>query len=267
MGEHVPDVTLAALLLTAALAAAGSAAAASPDKAAPAPANPSAPQLRAQYQPDAPTHPGARYAPPRWLDPMGWEPPLVEGFDVLLPDNAPLPLSYYVPAGGPAQRHTSRPGAWYAAVFLPMAPRWPVQVWISQRVRTHELRVLALDASPVGAASVVVPLPLGAAQGPGRLSLATAPVMLPATSQADGVFLLFEQWSVAGDRPAPIWVQARTRIRRDDTRVPWWQSRSPPEYGPPVDGLAPNPPASPLNTPRWYADVIELPIQRRLHTP
>lgn len=205
--------------------------------------------------------------PPRWSDPFGWEPPQVEGFDVLFTDDAPLPLSHYVPAGGPAQRHTGRPGAWYAAVFLPMTPGWPVQVWVTQRMRTHELRVLALDASPAGPASVAVPIPVAVARGAVRASLATAPMTLPAASQADGVFLLLEQWSPAGDRPAPIWVQARSRMFRDADRRPWWQSRTEPDPGHPPAALAPHPPASPLNTPRNFGGVIELPIQRRLHAP
>jgi hypothetical protein len=203
--------------------------------------------------------------PPRWSDLFGWEQPQLEGVDVLFVDDAPLPLSAYEPAGGPAQRHTSRPGAWYTAVFVPMAPGWPVQVWLWQRTRTHELRVTALDASPAGRASVAIAVPLAAGRSGGRTSLSTAPMVLPPTSQADGVFLLIEQWSRAGDRPGPVWVQARSRVLRDDDRRPWWDAR--PDAAPPAGSLAPHPPASPLHTPRDFGGVIELPIQRRLQTP
>lgn len=246
-----------------ALAVAGSAM--PPDAAAPAPAGLPASQ---SMRPHALAQAGTRYFAPSWHDPAtGWEPAPVEGFDVLLPDDAPLALSRYVPAGGPAQRHTSRPGAWYTAVFLPMLPGWPVQVWITRRARTHELRVIALDASPSGAASVAVPVPLRTAPGARRAALATAPIMLPATSRADGVFLLIEQWSPAGDRPAPLWVQARTRIHRDDEQVPWWQPLPAPDEGSHAGRLAPNPPASPLSAPRHGTDVVELPILRRRHAP
>ncbi len=254
---------LAALL--ALLLAAG----AQPARAQPAPSQPSQ-QPAPQHGPPlhAPAAGPYGYAtPPRWSDPFGWELPQVEGFDVLYVDDAPLLLSHYVPAGGPLQRHTGRPGAWYTAVFLPMAPRWPVQVWLSQRVRTHELRVTALDASPVGTAGVAVAVPLTVARSAGRISLASAPMALPASSQADGVFLLIELWSLAGDRPGPIWVQARSRIFRDTERRPWWDSRTEPDGLPPSGALAPHPPASPLNTPRGFGGVIELPIMRRVHTP
>jgi hypothetical protein len=209
---------------------------------------------------------GAATAPPYWSDPFGWEQPQVEGFDVLYVDDTPLPLSHYVPAGGPSQRHTSRPGAWYAAVFLPMAPRWPVQLWVWQRVRTHEVRITVLDASPVRPASVAVPLPLSQSRSAGRTAWFSAPIALPAGSQADGVFLLIEQWSLAGESPGPVWVQARSRIQSEAGRGPWWDSR--PDMAPPSRGsLAPTPPTSPLNTPRVFGGVLELPIQRRAHTP
>ncbi|MFN8897076.1 MAG: hypothetical protein ACK5Y0_05020 [Pseudomonadota bacterium] len=230
-------------------------------------------------QPSAPSglHPPVTYPyphaspyapPPRWSDPFGWEAPQVDGFDVLYVDDAPLMLSHYVPAGGPTQRHTSRPGAWYTAVFLPLAPQRPVQIWVAQRLRTHELRVRVLDASPTRAASVVLPLPLASARSAGRSAQVSAPVMLPAASQADGVFLLIEQWSVAGDAPGAIWLQARSRLQRVVDPSPWWHSRAP-EAGapPPGSGLAPPPPPSPLTAPRDAGGVIELPISRRLHTP
>jgi hypothetical protein len=224
------------------------------------------PAHRLPAYPPAGAYPGAPYQPPpRWADPFAWEPPQVEGFDVLYVDDAPLPLAAFVPAGAPLQRHTSRPGAWYTAVFLPMAPGWPVQVWFRQRTRTHELRVVALDASPAGRASVAIAVPLLGGRAAGGASLATAPIALPPASQADGVFLLIELWSPAGERPGPLWLQARSRLQRELERRPWWDARS--DGGPPPSPLSPPPPASPLNVPRDAGGVIELPIQRRLPTP
>ena len=224
------------------------------------------PAHRPPAYPPVGVYPHVPYVPPpRWTDPFGWEPPQVEGFDVLYVDDAPLPLSSYVPAGGPLQRHTSRPGAWYTAVFLPMAPGWPVQVWFKQRTRTHELRVVVLDASPAGHASVAMAVPLLVGRNAGGASLATAPIALPPASQVDGVFLLIEQWSLTGDRPGPLWLQARSRLQREVDRRPWWDARS--DGGSPPQPLAPQPPASPLNAPRDTGGVIELPIQRRLPTP
>ncbi len=207
--------------------------------------------------------PGA--LPPRTpaVDPHGWVQATVDGADVLFVDDAPLPLAPAVPASGPLQRFASRPGAWYAAAFLPMSPQWPVQVWVWQRARTHEVRVTALDAAPWGTPSVAVPIPVRKAPVRGRAVLLTAPLALPAASRADGVFLLIEQWSLAGDWPGPVWLQARSRIVLEVDDTPWWSPRPDEASGP----LAPAIPPSPLNAPRNASAVIELPIQQRAAPP
>lgn len=204
--------------------------------------------------------------PRRWPGPdpyYGWDPLQVDGFDVLFVDDAPLYVEDVVPAAGPLARFTSRPGAWYCAVFVPLRPAAPVQLWLWQRARTHALHLLALDAPPRGAPSVAVPLPVRALPGAGRGSAQhSAAFALPARSGADGIYVLIEQWSVAGDRPGPLWVQARSRLVREPERAPWWSSRPDPD-GP----LAPEAPPSPLQSARGYDDVIELPILQRAGQP
>lgn len=205
--------------------------------------------------------PGVVPPPPRWrggADPWAWEPTQVDAIDVLYVDDLPLPLAYYVPAGGPLRRHMARPGAWYAAVFVPLMPGLPVQLWFWQRIRTHELRVFALDAPPGASPSVAVPVPLAVAGG--RPVLHSAPLVLPANSSADGVFVLLEQWSVAGDRPDAVAVQARSRVLFDDDAVPWWSTRPEPAPHAPLSVVPP----SPLNAPRSVERLLELPIYRRL---
>lgn len=238
----------------------------------PSPGGYPSPQFPPAYPPGAypPAYPPGYPAPaPRgygW-DPYLWEPPQVDGFDVVFVDEAPLGLTYAQPAGGPLQRFTARPGAWYTVVFVPMVPRWPLQVWLWQRVRTHELRVLALDASPWGPVSVAVPVPLRVSAAGGRPVLQTPPLALPPSSSADGVYLLLEQWSVAGDRPGPLWVQARSRIAREPAPTPWWASRSDPPAAGGAGPLAPESRASPLQTPRVVNNLLELPIQHRTGGP
>lgn len=90
---------------------------------------------------------------------------LALGLDVhaallLAPDGRVVQLRRFTPAAGPLQRHTSRPGAWYALLYLPMAPQWPVQLRLWSTERGHELRLFALDAAPDEALSVVQALPL-----------------------------------------------------------------------------------------------------------
>lgn len=193
---------------------------------------------------------------------------------LLIADDAPMLLEHASPAGGPLERHTARPGAWYSAVFVPLLTRWPVELWIWQRTRAHQLRVFALDGWPAAAASVVVGLPLRNDSTPrGRPLIYSAPFVLPAATRADGVFLLIEQWSLAGDRPHPLWVQARAAAQGYPQNAargssPWWESRddSVPTQGPPRVPNAPGAPPSSLLAPRETGGVLELPILK-LVTP
>lgn len=210
----------------------------------------------------SPGPPSPRTMWPSWeaIDPYGWGSPTVDGADVLIIDDAPLPLAGAVRARGPLQRFASRPGAWYSAAFLPLSPRWPVQVWLWQRAHTHEVRVAALDAAPWSTPSVSVPIPVRSAPARGRPVLLTAPVVLQAGSRADGVFLLIEQWNPAGERPGPLWLQARSRVVLDADNAPMW-SPWPDDV---AASLAPVIPPSPLNAPRNASAVVELPIMERL---
>ena len=67
---------------------------------------------------------------------------------VLVPESRPRLLQRFTPAGGPLERHTGRPGAWYALLYLPMAPAWPLQLMLWSSARGHGLRLFALDAAP-----------------------------------------------------------------------------------------------------------------------
>lgn len=223
--------------------------------------------LAAAQSPASPAHspPARSVVGPRApaSQPYQWEPLTIDGADVLFVDDAPLPLGRAVPAGGPLQHFTSRPGAWYSAAFLPMSPRWPLQVWLWQRARTHDIRMLALDAAPWNAPTVSVPVPLRSAPVGGRRVLLTAPLVLPASSRADGVFLLIEQWSLGGERPGPLWVQARSRIEFEVDERSWWSTRADGTRVP----LAPAAPRSPLMAPPDGRPVFELPILQRPTQP
>ena len=188
---------------------------------------------------------------------------------LLVADEAPLLIEHYAPAGGPLDRHTARPGAWYSAVFVPLQTRWPVELWVWQRTRAFQLRVFALDGWPAAAASVIYPLPLRAGATPqGRPLTHSVPFVLPSASRADGVVLLIEQWSLAGDRPQSVWLQARAggawsphSAARNET--PWWASH---EDAMPAPNPAAGAPSSALLAPRVHAGVIEIPIAK-LVTP
>lgn len=184
-------------------------------------------------------------------------------------DDLPQRLDHYLPAGGPLERHTARPGAWYTAVYVPRLPPphlWPLQLWLWQRDAAHGLRISALDGWPPSRASVVVPLATSTeVTARGRPLSTTVPFVLPAASHAEGVFLLIEQWSRHGERPPALWLQARAAepavlpLRERETA--WWQGAEPPPAAPAAPAAPAEPPPGPLRSPRALA-VVELPILR-----
>jgi hypothetical protein len=214
--------------------------------------------VAAQVQSSA-RQPLASYRPV--LDPFAWDRPLVDGVDVVFVDQQTPPLTTTSAAGGPVQRFAARPGAWYAVVFLPLQAQVPVQAWLWHRRRTHEVRVTALNAAPWSQPTISVPIAVRAVSSAGGAVFVSSPFALPATTSADGVFLLIEQWSASGTAPGPLWVQIRSRSFYGANATPWWSTRA---EGPIAnEPLARGVPPSPLSTSRSSDSVLELPIQWR----
>ena len=173
---------------------------------------------------------------------------------LLAPDGPALLLSRYLAAGGALERFRSRPGAWFALLFVPLWPRWPVELLLRPQRRGHALQVLALDAAPADAPSVAASVPLRtagsepAAQWSGRF-------MLPAQSAADGVYLLVELWRADFAAPPPLALRVRSVASRAGARAPWWG---------PADAARSEPPPSPLTLQMQQRDLgaFELPIWR-----
>lgn len=233
--------------------------------------------------PTYPTYPPGTYAAPLPLTPGLYPVPMPQyappgAPQILGVDDAPQRIDHYFAAGGPLERHTGRPGAWYVIVFVPAA-HGPMQLWAWQRTRAHQLRVTAIDGWPAHAARQVVSLPLYATTtASGRPLAHSVPFVLPQHSRAEGVFLLIEQWSLMGDRPAAVWLQLRSAQPWSEVPVrggtAWWQAAevAPPAPRDPLGRpLAPPtttavPPPSPLLAPRGAPAVIELPFMQ-LATP
>lgn len=182
----------------------------------------------------------------------------------LAPDGRPSLLRRFIPAAGPLQRHASRPGAWYALLYLPMAPRWPVQLRLWSTERGHELRLFALDAAPDEAPGVIQALPIDTEASrigsPPRLS---SRFMLPAASTAPALYVLVEQWRPDGEPPAPLWAQFMAAPKPESPereRTPWWVSRPPRAQHATGDGEPAVPPSSPLTQQLRDGRPFEVPI-------
>ena len=174
---------------------------------------------------------------------------------VLVPESRPRLLQRFTPAGGPLERHTGRPGAWYALLYLPMAPAWPLQLMLWSSARGHGLRLFALDAAPDEAPTVVDPLPLeteiSRVGGPPRLS---SRFVLPDASTAAAIFVLVEQWRSDGEPPAPLWVQLLSQRGPQPASTPWWVARDAAAAG------GTTAPPSPLTQQARGASAHEVPI-------
>lgn len=181
---------------------------------------------------------------------------------LLVPGARAQLLRYFTPAAGPLERHAARPGAWYALLYLPMAPQWPMQLVLWPARSRHEIRLFALDAAPGDAPSVVHPLPLELeSDRNGRAGATVSRFMLPANSTAPAVYVLVEQWHINGEAPPPLWLQwfAQRATRRVES--PWWSSRDRnARDGRDGRATAEPPPPSPLTQQLRGAKAHEVPI-------
>ena len=177
---------------------------------------------------------------------------VVEGAVFVEPDAPAMVVRDYRGAGGALDRHMGRPGAWYALLFVPLAPRMPVELVLWPQPRRHTLRLTALDLPPDHAPSMAVRLPLQSG-GPIDRSRAATQVsrfMLPAASAAEGVYLLLEQWRADGAPPPPLWLRVHWGVAPAPLRSPWNSARIGPLEAP----------LSPLSQARLDQPVLELPL-------
>lgn len=176
----------------------------------------------------------------------------------IVPDGRAHLLQRFTPAAGPLQRHTSRPGAWYALLYVPMAPAWPMRLLLWPGQRSHEIRLFALDAAPDEAPTVVHPMAVNLDNGrDGRAHRRISQFMLPASSTAPAIFVLIEQWRIAGDAPQPLWVQLQTQVAPQHPNLPWWATRPGGLAG---AASAAEAPPSPLTQQLRSAGVQQIPI-------
>jgi hypothetical protein len=174
---------------------------------------------------------------------------------VLVEPDAPAVLvRRFEPAGGPMERFESRPGAWYALLYVPVAPQWPMALSFWPPERRHELRLTALDVPPDEAPTVAFPLRLELERQRGSRNVQrVSRFAMPATSRVQAIFVLLEQWSFDGGPPPPLWVQLRADSPPSGAREPWWQPR---------DATQPvQPPPSPLTQRQRQRGIVdEIPI-------
>jgi hypothetical protein len=149
----------------------------------------------------------------------------------LYPDEPPTKVTFYFSGGGPLERFTSKPGAWYALYRLPLYPNQPCAILLNHDNESERVRVFALDRSPFDTVSMKYELRMTNLDWqPFRANNARsyeAVISLPTDAAVPGIYLLVE-WTPLGpaDKPRPLLFQVLTanntymERRRPHTR--WW---------------------------------------------
>lgn len=148
----------------------------------------------------------------------------------LVPNDRSVRVDRFEPADGPLERFTSRPGAWYATVFVALQAQFPVELMVMQPNPSHELKLLALETDVTGEVLREHALPLSyVAPRRGAPAQYFADFVLPEPSPVGGLVVVLEQWSRTGYRPAPVWVRVGPAGRhpRASTTEPWWGPSQP----------------------------------------
>lgn len=146
----------------------------------------------------------------------------------VFPDDFPADVSFFFPAGGPLERFTSRPGAWYAIYRTPLYPGRPYDLILEHSGDPTRIKIFALDNHPFERVSVKAELHPVKAEGR-RHSSGTAyvaTIALPRDSAVYGVYLLMEWNPPPGEnKPLPVSLQVlsvETRPRMGQGRTWWW---------------------------------------------
>lgn len=190
----------------------------------------------------------------------------IESATLVVPGQRAQVIVHFTPAGGPLDRHAARPGAWYTLLYLAVAPQCPAQLTLWGRPPHHEMRLYALDAAPDEAPSVVDPLPVvvnggGAALNPSWSSR----FVTPASSAAQAIFVLVEQWRSDGEAPRSLKLQLLPMRANPGVNPPWWAGPSLPAATPPPGPLSR--PGRPRVAPPHEIPIYFLPAQADTRMP
>ncbi len=141
------------------------------------------------------------------------------------PNDAPSAAAFF-PAGGPLERFTGRPGAWYALYRLPMYPGRPYELLIGHVGDPARLRAYALDDHPFGKVNVKLEIPLYRMEtwrSDRQMPIYAASVSIPYDATNFGFFLLLE-WDppTANSRPLPLLLQTLALAENPYSPPNWW---------------------------------------------
>lgn len=149
----------------------------------------------------------------------------------LYPDEPPTRVTFYFAGGGPLERFTSRPDAWYALYRLPLYPNQPCTILLNHDNEPEKIRVFALDRSPFDNASMKYELRMAKIdwqpfRGQAARSYETV-ISLPADSAVPGIYILVESTPRGpAEKASPLLFQVLTAnstyMDRRRSHTSWW---------------------------------------------
>lgn len=150
----------------------------------------------------------------------------------LYPDEPPTRVTFYFSGGGPLERFTSRPDAWYALYRLPLYPNQPCAILLNHDNEPERIRVFALDRSPFDAVSMKYELRMTNIdwqpfRGHGARSYESL-ITLPADSAVPGIYILVESTPRGpAEKAGPLLFQVltanNTYVERRRSPSTWWR--------------------------------------------
>jgi len=142
------------------------------------------------------------------------------------PNDFPVGASFFFPSGGPLERFTGRPGAWYAIYRLPMYPGRPYELLLGHDGDPSRMKVYAMDAHPFGKVNVKFEVPmrrLEAVSAGSHHPVYAATLATPRDISAFGIYLLLEWDPPAGaGKPIPVMLQTLSVTEAPYSFPRWW---------------------------------------------
>lgn len=150
----------------------------------------------------------------------------------LYPEDPPTKVTFFFSAGGPLERFTSKPDAWYALYRAPLHLNQAYAILLSHKEEPERIRVFALDRHPFDSVSMKYELRMADMDWQPFHREGTrhyeSMVSLPVDSAVPGIYLLVEWTPPPGPAAKPpsllfqVLTANSTYMERRRPRRSWW---------------------------------------------
>ena len=126
----------------------------------------------------------------------------------IYPDDLPVHVNLFFPAGSPLERFTSQKDAWYAIYQTSLYPGYAYTIIMRHKGDPARMKAYVMDNHPFGKVSVKMQLAMKRTDNGYRGPSYEAVVSLPEKTRFTDLFLLLEWHPPSGnERPVPVSLQ------------------------------------------------------------